>query len=84
MRLISAFFWTSAKPLGEHNKLISKLKSIGVSNHVLNWVQNLLTERSQLELVDGYYSSPCPVTSGVLQGSVNGIYWVSQIKATPL
>ena len=37
-----------------------------------NWIQNYLSERTQIVVVDGYPSSPCDVTSGVPQGSVTG------------
>ena len=37
-----------------------------------NWIQNFLSERTQIVVVDGYPSSACDVTSGVPQRSVIG------------
>ena len=39
---------------------------------LLQWIQSFLTNRTQRVVVDGTYSSPCSVTSGVPQGLVLG------------
>ena len=36
------------------------------------WIQSFLSDRSQQVVVEGSYSTPCSVTSGVPQGSVLG------------
>jgi hypothetical protein len=55
-----------------HNKLISRLKHIGIDGLILKWIANWLIGRKQLVKVNDSLSSPCPVRSGVPQGSVLG------------
>ena len=55
-----------------HNKLIHKLISYGISGNLLYWIQSFLTNRTQIVRVGNHLSNPCPVSSGVPQGSVLG------------
>ena len=54
-----------------HEKLLFKLKS-GISNKIIKWFYNLLSNRSQITRVENYFSNSSIVKSGVPQGSVLG------------
>lgn len=56
----------------DHQRLILKLKRMGIDNKISNWIQAWLNNRSQKVVVDGHMSNSCPVLSGVPQGSVLG------------
>ena len=55
-----------------HQRLILKLKSLGMGNSIINWIEQWLTDRRQTVVVDGEASSGKSVLSGVPQGSVLG------------
>ena len=55
-----------------HEKLLFKLKSYGISNKIIKWFYNLLSNRSQITRVENYFSNSSIVKSGVPQGSVLG------------
>ena len=55
-----------------HQRLILKLKSHGMGNSIVNWIEQWLTDRRQRVVVDGEVSSGKSVLSGVPQGSVLG------------
>ena len=55
-----------------HQRLILKLKSHGMGNSIINWIEKWLTDRRQRVVVDREVSSWKSVLGGVLQGSVLG------------
>ena len=55
-----------------HQRLILKLKSHGMGNSIINWIEQWLTDRRQRVVVDGEVSIWKSALSGVPQGSVLG------------
>ena len=55
-----------------HSALIFKLESMGVSNWLLAWVKDFLSDRTMYVTVGEGKSQKRKVTSGVPQGSVLG------------
>ena len=53
-----------------HNGIFYKLRSYGMSDQIIKWVENYLTNRSQQVVLDGYTSSPRSTNSGVPKGTV--------------
>ena len=56
----------------DHQRLILKLKRMGINNKTSNWIGAWLSDRFQRVVVDGHTSNSCPVLSGIPQGSVLG------------
>ena len=55
-----------------HNGILYKLRNYGMSDQIIKWIENYLTNRSQRVVLDGFSSSPRSTNSGVPQGSVLG------------
>ena len=55
-----------------HQRLLHKLKSHGVGDSIINWIEQWLTDRRQRVVVDGEVSNWKSVLSEVPHGSVLG------------
>ena len=53
-----------------HQSLLRKLESYRVKDINLAWFSDYLSNRNQVVCVDGTYSDPQPVLTGVPQGSI--------------
>ena len=50
-----------------HSRLVQKLEFYGIREKPLQWIKLFLSHRVQQVVVEGSYSTPCNVTSGVPQ-----------------
>ena len=53
-----------------HQRLLGKLQHYGINGHILKWISEFLSGRTQCVVVDGAASSWSAVESGVPQGTV--------------
>ena len=55
-----------------HERLLIKLRSLGLEENLLNWLRHFLTCRKQRVVVRGTFSEWAPVVSGTPQGAILG------------
>ena len=53
-----------------HKRLLYKMKYVGISEQIINWVKSFLSNRTQTVLLENMTSSKIPVTSGVPRGTI--------------
>ena len=66
------FDYSKAFDVVNHRVLLTKLSLIGISDPILGWLCNFLTDRTMNVVVHNTQSRAVVVTSGVPQGSVIG------------
>ena len=52
-----------------HQRILRKMKALGIVGNALNWVRSFLTGRNQRVWVENEFSNSVPVKSGIPQGS---------------
>jgi len=52
-----------------HKRLIRKLMALGIKDKTLNWISLFSTNRKEIVIVNGVWSKPAEMCSGVPQGS---------------
>ena len=60
-----------------HQRLILKLKSHGMGNSIINWIEQWITDRRQRVVIDGKVSSWKSVLSGVSTRICTRAYFIS-------
>ena len=55
-----------------HRRLLRKLELLGIHGELLSWIRAFLTGRTQSVMIEGCFSHPDRVESGVPQGTVLG------------
>ena len=63
------FDFSSAFDTVPHERLLDKLKSLGINGTILKWFSSFLKDRTQQIKIDNILSSKAPVISSVIQGS---------------
>jgi hypothetical protein len=71
---VDIFYLDFAKAFDKvpRQRLVKKLNAKGVHGKAVRWIKNWLSERTQTVFIRGESSRPCPVESGVPQGTVLG------------
>ena len=55
-----------------HRRLLSKVRTYGFNENMINWIEQFITGRTQRVRIDGEFSESKEVISGIPQGSVLG------------